>query len=146
MGIPLSKLLEGIGNAVQNANLAIEQYAAAEYLKQGYAEMKDEQKTDGDRLYEPITYMLNISTASGKRKIQVPATVLMHHSSLQLEQVDVKLRFVMEGGDESEIEVKIKEAENREETGLVSELSMQFKTAPLSEGMARIENRHIQML
>lgn len=31
----MSKLLEGIGNAVQNANLAIEQYAAAEYLKQG---------------------------------------------------------------------------------------------------------------
>lgn len=146
MGIPLSKLMEDIGSAVQKANTAIEQYAAAAYLAQGYAESKERTDHTNETMYEPITYMLNIPTAGGKKKIQVPATALMHHSSLQLEQVDVKLRFALEQSEGEEVLVRVKDAGTAGEADMVSELSMQFKTAPPAEGTARIENRHIQTL
>lgn len=94
----VSKLMEDIGKAVQNANSAIEQYAAEAYLTQGYAGNETDGQNTGEKSYEPITYKLNIATAGGKKNLEVPATVLMHHSSLQLEQVDVKLCFIKEEG------------------------------------------------
>lgn len=146
MGIMLSKLMEAIGDAVQNANAAIEQHAATVYLAQGYAESKESTEQSVGKSYDPITYMLNIPVAGGKKKMQVPATVLMHHSSLQLEQVDIKLRFILEQSEGEEVLVKVKDAGTTGEADMVSKLAMQFKTAPPTEGTARIENRHIQTL
>ena len=96
MGMSLFRLMEQIGIAVQNANAAIEQYASEIYLKQGYVEREKDDQEDGDenaKAYEPITFLLDMPTENSKRKMRVPVTALMHHSSLQLEQVDVKLRF-----------------------------------------------------
>lgn len=70
----------------------------------------------------------------------------MHHSSLQLEQVDVKLRFVVEEGEEDEIIVSPKTSADTKDSYSMSELSLQFKSVPLSEGTARINNHYIQNL
>lgn len=146
MGIALSKLMEDIGNSVQNANAAIERYAAEVYLAQGYAKMKADEQNMTGKTYEPITYKLNLTTAGGKKKIEVPVTALMQHSSLQLEQVNVKLRFSIEEGDGEEVRVRVNAPGEEKDSELISELSMQFRTAPPAEGVARIENRHIQTL
>lgn len=76
----------------------------------------------------------------------MPVTALMHHSSLQLEQVDVKLRFVIEEGEEDEIIVSPKSSADTKDGFSMSELSLQFKSVQLSEGTARINNHYIQNL
>lgn len=145
MGAPLSKLITDVGLAVQNANAAIERYAAEAYLVQGYVP-QDIDGTDEKPEYHPVTYRLNISTAGGKKAVDVPATALMNHTTLSLEQVDVRLKFVLEESTGEEVMVRVKSTGNAKEMYSVSELAMQFKTSPPSEGTARVENRHIQSL
>lgn len=145
MGVPLKKLITDVGMAVQNANAEIEKYAADAYLTQGYTPAS----TNGqikDQEYHPITYQLHIPTVEGKKKVEVPATVLMNHNTLALEQVDVKLKFVLEESTEDEIMVKVKSIAGAKDIYTISELAMQFKTTPPSEGTARLENRHVQSL
>ena len=144
MAVELSKLMEAIGIAVQNANLAIEGKTAETYLKQGY---KIEKKEDENKeVYVPITCDLNIASGNDTKTLKVPITVLIHHTSLQLEQVDVKLNFILEESNEEKLMVRIGSLENNESSYCTSQLSMQFKTAPPAEGTARLENKYIQTL
>ena len=75
MGIALSDLIETMGRAVQNANTAVEQAAAAAYLGQGY-EMRD--TGDGSKAYVPVCYTIQIPSAPDEKQIQVPVTALLH--------------------------------------------------------------------
>lgn len=144
MGVALSTLIENIGVSVQNANASIEQVAVAAYLGQGYDRVKQEQ---GDlEEYVPVGYAIRIPTASGEKQINVPVTALMHHTSLKLEQVDVKLKFVVEESSDEEIMVSVKSSNDPKDSFSMSELSLQFKSAPPAEGMARVNNRHVQTL
>ena len=145
MGIALSKLVKDVGIAVQNANAAIEEHAVNVYLNQGYR-MSGKDEDGGTPLYTPITYTLGIPADGGNKKLEVPATALMHHSTLQLEQVNVKLRFLLEGSDGEEVQVKVKSEGDESDKDSVSELSMQFRTAPPAEGTARVENHHLRAL
>jgi hypothetical protein len=89
MGIPLSKLIEDIGIAVQKANRAIEENAAAIYLRQAYRP-KDGDNTGGTEAYIPVSYTLYTPGGDGFQKpVNVPLTVLMHNTTLQLESVNV---------------------------------------------------------
>lgn len=144
MGIPLSKLIDHIGTAVQNANAMLEQRAVAAYLGQGYEGGPSEE--DGETEFEPVSYTINIPSSGGKKQLKVPVTALMHHSSLQLEQVDVKLRFVVEEGEADELIVSPKSSADAKDSFSMSELSLQFKSVQLSEGTARINNHYIQNL
>lgn len=144
MGIPLSKLIDNIGTAVQNANVMLEQRAVAAYLGQGYEGVTSED--DSETEFEPVSYTINIPSANGKKQLKVPVTALMHHSSLQLEQVDIKLRFVVEEGEMDEIIVSPKFSAGTMDSFSMSELSLQFKSVQPSEGTARINNHYIQNL
>lgn len=145
MGVPLSKLITDVGMAVQNANVEIEKYAAEAYLIQGYIP-KELNGTDEKPEYHPVTYKMSIPTTEGRKAVEVPATILMNHSTLSLEQVDVKLKFILEESTGEEVMVKVKSAGGAKDMYSVSELDMQFKTSPPSEGTARVENQHIQSL
>lgn len=144
MGIPLSKLIDNIGTAVQNANAMLEQRTVAAYLGQGYEGVRSKENSETE--FEPVSYTINIPSPNGKKQLKVPVTALMHHSSLQLEQVDVKLRFVIEEGKEDEIIVSPKSSADTKDSFSMSELSLQFKSVQLSEGTARINNHYIQNL
>lgn len=146
MGIALSKLMKDIGTAVQNANAAIEERAVDVYLNQGYRRGKEMGEDGGTSFYTPVTYTLGLPAGGGNKKLEVPATALMHHSTLQLEQVNVKLRFLIEESDGEEVEVKVKSEGDDSDMYSVSELSMQFRTAPPAEGTARVENHHLRAL
>lgn len=144
MGIELSILIEKIGISVQNANAAIEQVAVAAYVGQGY-----DRVTSGDgksEEYVPVNCVVRIPTASGEKQMNVPVTALMHHTSLKLEQVDVKLKFILEEGGEDGVMVAVKSPEDMRDGFSMSELSLQFKSTPPAEGMARINNRYVQVL
>lgn len=143
MGISLSSLIEQIGISVQKANALIEQTSIAAYLEQGYEKSS---KTGNDaETFVPVSYTINIPSSSEKKQIHVPVTALMHHTSLKLEQVDVNLKFMIEESKKEDIIVSLKPADISSET-VASELSLQFKNTPPAEGMARIDQRHIQTL
>lgn len=144
MGVSLSALIGNIGVSVQKANAIIEQTAVAVYLEQGYDYNQNGENAQDE--YVPIQYALHMQTASGKKKLQVPVTALMHHSSLKLEQVDVRLKFVVEENLEDDLIVSVKSSSDRMENLSMSELSMQFKNQVQAEGVARINNYHVQTL
>ncbi len=143
MGIALSSLIERIGVSVQHANAMIEQTAVAAYLGQGYEVKKEDGKGEE---YIPVSYALRIPTAEGEKQVNVPVTALMHHNSLKLEQVDIKLKFLIEEGDGEDLVVSVKPLEDVKDSFSMSELSLQFKSAPPAEGTARVNNRHVQTL
>ena len=142
MAISLSGLIEQIGTAVQDANAMLEQRAAAAYLGQGYERITG---NDGEEEFVPVSYTIQILSA-GERKLQVPVTALMHHNSLQLAQVDVKLRFLPEEGENGELLISPQPMDENLSAYSFSELSLQFGTTAPAEGTARIHNRHIQNL
>jgi hypothetical protein len=146
MSIPLSALIKIIGIAVQKANQAIEESAANIYLEQGY-EINRESVNDSEAaICTPISYTLHLPSSAGTpRKISVPVTALLHNTSLQLESVEVKLKFMIEEA-EDEIAVTVKPEGDAGSAFSYSELSLQFKNTPSAEGMARITQRHLQSL
>lgn len=142
MGILLSDLIENVGTAVLNANAAIEQTAVAAYLGQGYERVSN----DGGEEYIPVSYTISVPSVAGNKKLNVPVTALMNHSSMRLEQVDVKLRFVVEEDEGKDVAISVGTPKDLKDNYSMSELALQFKSAIPSEGIARVNNRHIQTL
>lgn len=143
MGIALSDLIEQIGLSVQNANAAIEQMAAAVYLGQSFTRVNNNQPDLEE--FTPISYTINLPSPEGQKKINVPVTALMNHTSLKLEQVDVKLKFSIEECEKDSITVSAVSSDEPDNSNQ-NELSLQFKNTPSAEGMARVDHHYIQTL
>lgn len=143
MGIALSDLIETMGRAVQNANTVVEQAAAAAYLGQGY-EMRD--SAEGSKEYIPICYTIHIPSVPEEKQVQVPVTALLHHTSLRLEQVDIKLKFRVEDCREDDMIVSVVSSDNGVGSEVLSEMALQFKNEPPAEGMARVNQYQTQTL
>ena len=146
MGVLLSKLIEDIGVAVQKANRAIEENAAAIYLRQAYKPKGGDTVDEMEHAYVPVSYTLYIpGEGSFQKPINVPLTVLMHNTTLQLESVNVHLRFCIDE-DNGEVVVSVKPHERADNSPQTSELSLQFKVSPPPEGEARVVNRYTAAL
>lgn len=137
MGIPFSKLIEDIGIAVQRANDAVERSALESYLQQGYV-----QTNEADGMFKPLELVLNLPSNSQEAQIKVPVAALVHNTSMKLEQVDVKLKFRPSGGEELMVDTD----NLNEDDESLSELTLQFKNHSAAEGIARVNNRHVQRL
>lgn len=138
MGMAFSKLIESIGIAVQRANDEVEKSALESYLQQGYV-----QSNDAEGEFEPLELVMNLSADSQETKVKVPVSALVHNTSMKLEQVDVKLKFRLTDGGE-ELMVDTENLDKNDEN--LSELTLQFKNHSAAEGIARVNNRHIQKL
>lgn len=152
MVIPLSKLMEDISRSVQNSNFLLEQMAAEMYLQSGYQKTKAQGENgassdeNAEEVLVPVTYSMRIPAAGKEKELKVPATALMHHSTMQLEQVDVSLRFSVSGHTEEQgilVDVKSKLLENSDK---VSEMKLRYQRDSASEGVARVETHHYQNL
>lgn len=152
VSIPLSKLMEDISRSVQNSNFLLEQMASEMYLQNGYQKnlVHGEKGTDfangAKEVLVPVTYSIRLNAPGENKELKVPATALMHHSTMQLEQVDVTLRFSVSGetGDQGIlVDVKSKLLENSDK---ISEMKLHYQRDSASEGIARVENRHYQNL
>ncbi len=148
MAIPLAKLMEDISRSVQNSNFLLEQMSAEMYLQTGYQKTNISGKVGEEKgeLLVPVTYSLRLSEAGQEKDLKVPATALMHHSTMQLEQVDVSLRFTVTGHTDEQgvmVEVKPKVLENSEK---ISEMKLRYQRDSSSEGVSRLETHHYQNL
>lgn len=137
MGIPFSKLIEDIGIAVQRANDAVERSALESYLQQGYV-----QTNEADGMFKPLELVLNLPSNNQEAQIKVPVAALVHNTSMKLEQVDVKLKFRPGSGEELMVDTD----NLNEDDESLSELTLQFKNHSAAEGIARVNNHHVQRL
>ncbi len=157
MAMKISHVVDDIAKAVQNANFILDQMAAEMYLKQGY--QKGTVAEDEDMLI-PIVHKIQLSD-SGSNKIQmsvagnenvirhveVPVTALIHHGTMQLENVDVTLRFKADREADGALMVDLKPDKNSEDSSdIISEMKLHFQRAEPPEGMARIDMKHYQKL
>ena len=144
--------MEDISRSVQNSNFLLEQMSSEMYLQNGYKKetilekngvSSDEKEKD---VLGPVTYSLRLSTGGKEKELQVPATALMHHSTMQLEQVDVSLRFSVSGHTEDQgilVDVKSKLLENSDK---ISEMKLRYQRDSAAEGISRVETHHYQNL
>lgn len=142
MSISLSKLLTDVSIAVQKSNTAIDMYTSNAYINNGY-EVVD---SDSDSKITPKIY--KIVLPNSKEELNVPKSVLMNHKSIQLDEIDLKIKVALSenesnpASDDMLVEMK---SEN-DNSDFVSEINLRFKIAPTPEGTARIQSKYLQDL
>ncbi len=172
IAVPLKVVLEDIAIAVQNTNFTLDRMAADMYLAQGYERKKtmmtgsNGQDIEGEEENDliPIVFTVDLpapetpvealkegggdgggGAGQSTRKLNVPATILLQHNSMQLDEVDVTLRFAMNSRTKTDLLVDLKpEFMGKEEH--VSEMQMRFKRSDETEGVARVDARYYQAL
>lgn len=142
MSISLSKLLSDVSISVQKANTLIDMYMSDTYIENGYDTLASDSK---DKI-KPKAY--KIVMLNGQDEISVPKSILMNHKSIQLDEIDFKIKVAL---SEDEIDpnngdllVDIKS--DNDNSNLVSEINLHFKSAPTPEGTARIQSKYLQDL
>ena len=140
-----------IGQAIANANHTVEATAVTNYLNIGFTAKDNNAAKVADNHVagapnEPATYDYAPSTIKidiNKKIYDIPVTVLLHNTSMRLEQVDLKLKFHV---SEENGEVMVDCANANSDDATLSEMTLQFKNAPTTEGMARISENYINKL
>lgn len=157
MAMKISHVVDNIAKAVQNANFILDQMAAEMYLKQGYQKGT---VAEDEEVLIPIVHKIQLSDSGSNemqmgvagdenviRHIEVPVTALIHHSTMQLENVDVTLRFKADREADDTLMIDLKPDKNNEDlSDIISEMKLHFQRAEPAEGMARIDMKHYQKL
>lgn len=142
MSISLNKLLSDISIAVQQANTVIDVYSSNTYMENGY----DTVGSDSENKVKPKTY--KIVLPNGKEEISVPKSILMNHKSIQLDEIDFKIKIALSenevNSNNGDLLVDVK-SEN-ENSNFISEINLHFKSTPAPEGTARIQSKYLQDL
>lgn len=142
MSISLNKLLSGVSIAVQQANTFIDVYSSDTYMENGY----DTVGADSENKVIPKTY--KIILPNSREEISVPKSVLMNHKSIQLDEIDFKIKIALSENEidpnNGELFVDVK-SEN-DKSDFVSEINLHFKSAPTPEGTARIQSKYLKDL
>lgn len=141
MEVKLTDLLTSIGSSVQEARRALEDSAMELYF-QGY------QKDSADNpVYSPIERQIRLplGTVSGKI-LEVPLTALYHHNVMELDTVNIKLKFQpCDINGDLGLDIKPPESEDALHSPY-SELSLSFCREAAPEGIARVNEHSVKML
>lgn len=155
--VSIKTVLADISAAVQNANFTLDSLSAEMYLEQGYEKKENVPDNSGETLSKdlvPIVYSVDLSpeepaqplrAGQAAKKLQIPATSLLHHGTMQLDDVDVTLRFAMNSRTETDLMVDLK-PEMSKGAENISEMKLHFRRSEAPEGMARVETLHYQKL
>jgi hypothetical protein len=148
MGTSLSKIICSIGIAVQKANREAEYCAKEIYIAQGYSPKEETQNGEKPMEYKTIAYSIKLPGGQGEKAVTVPAAALQHNTSMRLDHVGVKLKFTVDRMDDEDIYITPVSAQEKKTDGndMISELTVQFNNAPPSEGLARVNDRQLQII
>jgi hypothetical protein len=128
---------------------AKESYFAGGYVKRPKPEAETAQpQTKYDREYSPVMYTIHMPGTEKEKHLRVPVTALIHNTSLQLEQVEIKLKFYITeetGKNNGDMSISFSNKNSKDLQGL-SEMTLHFNNAQTPEGVARVNNRHVQTL
>lgn len=136
----MEQLLQAMGDAVQDAHRLMEFSSMQSYLEQFF----EPAKTDADTVsYQPKSLCIQLPAEMGGRTIQAPLAALVHHNSLNVDYVKLKLNIHLD----EENEITVAPASPAGEQDCPSgELEIVFKGSAPPEGIARIETSLNQFL
>lgn len=142
MSLPLAQILSEVSVAVQQANKYIDSYTAESYIEQGYNYIDSNQ----DKTLQPKTY--KIIMPNNKEELNVPQTILMNHKSIQLDEIDFKLKIALveDENNDNDGQLLANIAPSNENSNFISEINLHFKSTPTPEGTARIQSKYLQDL
>lgn len=160
MSVLLSDVLKEMSKAVQNANFILDQMSADTYISQGYQKNENIVQESGTEfssganngVLTPLTYSINLPVspqdnnreqAVESKQLNIPVAALFHHSTMQLEEVDVTIRFESEDIVEEGLMVNLK-SENTSDENNINKITLHYKKNPAPEGIARMDNYHCQ--
>lgn len=133
MAILLNDLLGQLSQSICYANQIMEKTSLQQYMDQGYAKRENN--------YQPVTFSLSLNRES--EQYDIPVTALMHNSSMKLEQVEVKLKFLLE---EQNGQIMVECRGDKASEGKLSEMTLSFHNTPASEGAGKITDHHLKTI
>lgn len=133
MAILLNDLLGQLSQSICYANQIMEKTSLQQYMDQGYARRENN--------YQPVTFSLSLNRES--EQYDIPVTALMHNSSMKLEQVEVKLKFLLE---EQNGQIMVECRGDKASEGKLSEMTLSFHNTPASEGVGKITDHHLKTI
>lgn len=139
MKVALETLLSSVGRAVQESQTYLERQAIASY--RGYFRPLEQQ--DSAELLAPAVEHFQLPDGKGgHRLIEVPQAALAHHNSLALDTVCLRLHVTPQV-EEAGVMVEVGPADEAD-GGSVLELT--FRTCPMAEGAARVNQQMTSIL
>lgn len=141
MRVALEALLSGIGRAVQESQTYLERQAVESYC--GYFHPLEQ--SDGNAPLTPMLQSFQFPDGKGGyRVVEVSQSALAHHNSMALDTVLVRLHIHPELEETGGIQVEVGPGEQEGEAGDVLELT--FRTCPMAEGIARVNQRAVSVV
>ena len=138
MRVALETLLSSIGRAVQESQTYLERQAVESYC--GYFHPLE--RPEGGAPLTPTLQSFQLPDGKGGyRVVEVPRSALVHHNSMVLDTVQVRLHVHPELEETGGIQVEVGPGEQGPEAGDVLELT--FRTCPMAEGIARVNQRTV---
>jgi hypothetical protein len=163
----MEKLFAAIGSAMNEAQYAVEEGALIRYLRHFQAPLKagGARQTGGDGDFDdaitPKMQNIDIPNPDGSgvsRRLRVPLVTLYNHSTLELDQVKLRMKVSTSvDKDSGDLRVEIGplkaaanpaadgEAQESKEDGL-HEIELTFKRKDASEGIARVTQEAVKLL
>ena len=141
MKMELEKLLSSIGQAVQESQAYLERQAV-----ESYCEYFHPLQQDG--VGAPLTPTLRSfqfpDGKGGYRLVEVPQSALVHHNAMALDTVQVRLHIQPKLEETDGMRVEVGPGGQELEAGDVLELT--FRACPMSEGIARVNQRTVSVV
>lgn len=152
----LEELLSTIGKSIRDTLKAVEEHSLTRYLEY----FDSEEGSDGKLKLQPKTVTIPVPAADGTYEPrEIPIVALMHHSSLQIEELRLKFHVHMDDEDDREGKARVHArlvplgvrsshpgAEHAEEHSSFADVEVFFKRGEPNEGVARISGSYYKIL
>ena len=140
MKIALETLLSSVGQAVQESQTCLERQAMETYCRYFHP---IEQEGGAGPLTPTVQSFQLPDGKGGYRLVEVPHPALVHHNTMALDTVQVRLHIKSEVEDTGTVMVEVgPDGQKEEAEGDVLELT--FRAGPMAEGTARVNQRMIE--
>lgn len=138
MRVALETLLSSIGQAVQESQAFLERQAAEDYC--GYFHPLEREEV-GAPLTPTVQSFQFPDGKGGYQVVEVAQSALVHHNSMALDTVRVRLHIHPELEETGGVQVEVGPGGQEAEVGDVLELT--FRASPMAEGIARVNQRTV---
>lgn len=140
MKIALETLLSSVGQAVQESQTCLELQAMETYCRY----FQPVEQAGGAAPLMPMAQSFQLPDGKGGyRLVEVPQPVLVHHNTMALDTVQVRLHIRSEVGETGAVMVEVGPGGQEEETER-DVLELTFRVCPMAEGTARVNQRMIE--
>ncbi|MDO5558491.1 MAG: DUF2589 domain-containing protein [Oscillospiraceae bacterium] len=136
----LEDLISSVSSSVRQAQSSVEKNNVKQYVDTYFKKLKD---SDGS--LTPVTKAFKIKS-SDSSKIDVPLVSLVNHSTVTLDQVNIKMNVIMSVNSSNQIEAALTASSDNCETNMASEIELIYKQKDPAEGLARVTQETLKLI